>query len=72
MQLQQRKLNMSTAFHPERDGETERVNQTIQQYVRSYCTYQQGNWVLLLPFAEHVYNTSMSESIEASLFEINS
>ena len=71
MQLLQVKLNMSTAFHPERDGQTERVNQTQEQYLRSYCSYQQDDWVSLLPFAEHAYKTSTSESTKASPFEIN-
>jgi len=71
MQLLQVKLNLSTAFHPESDGQTERVNQTLEQYLRSYCSYQQDDWVWLLPCAEHAYNTSMSESTKASPFEIN-
>jgi len=72
MQLLQVKLNLSTAFHPESDGQTERVNQTLEQYLRSYCSYQQDNWISLLPFSEHAYNTSMSQSTKASPFEINS
>jgi len=71
MQLLQVKLHMSTAFHPESDGQTERDNQTMEQYLRSYCTYQQDDWVSLLPFAEHAYNTSTSESTKVSPFEIN-
>jgi len=71
IQLLQVKLNLSTAFHPESDGQSERVNQTLQQYLRSYCSYEQDDWVSLLPFPEHAYNTSMSESTKASPFEIN-
>ena len=71
MQLLQVKLNLSTAFQPETDGQTEWVNQTLEQYLRSYCSYQQDDWVSLLPFAEHAYNTSISESAKASPFEIN-
>ena len=64
------KLNLSTAFHPESDGQTERANQTLEQYLRSCCSYQQGDWVSLLPFAEQAYNTSISESTKASPFEV--
>jgi len=55
MQLLQVKLNLSTAFYPESDGQTERVNQTLEQYLRRYCSYQQDHWVSLLPFAERAY-----------------
>jgi len=71
MQLLQVKLNVSTAFHPETDGQTERVNQTLEQYLRSYCSYQQDDWVSLLPFAEYAYTISLSESAKASPFEVN-
>jgi len=53
MQLLQVKLNVSTACHPETDGQTERINQTLEQYLRSYCLYQQDDWVSLLPFVQH-------------------
>jgi len=71
MQLLQVKLNISTAFYPESDRQTEKVNQTLEQYLRSYCSYQQDDWVSVLPFADHAYNTSISESTKASPFEIN-
>jgi len=71
MQLLQGKLNVSTAFHPETDGQTEPVNQTLEQYLHSYSSYQQDDWVSLLPFAEHAYNISLSESAKASSFDIN-
>jgi len=62
---------LSTPFHPESDGQTEMVNQTLEQYLRSYCSYQQDDCVSRLPFTEHAYNTSMSESRKTSTFEIN-
>jgi len=71
MQLLQVKVNLCTAFHPESDRQTERVNQTLEQYLRSYCSYQQGDWVSLLPFAEYGDNTSMFESTKTSPLEIN-
>jgi len=70
MQLLQVKLNLSTSFHPVSDAQTARVNQTREQYLRSYCSYEQDDWVSLLPVAEHAYNTSMSESTKASPLEI--
>ena len=43
--------NRSTAYHPQSDGQTERVNQTLEQYLRIYCDYQQDDWHQLLPLA---------------------
>ena len=71
MELLQVKINMSTAFHLETDGQTERINQTLEQYIRSYCSYQQDDWASLLPLAKYAYNTSLSESSKVTPFEIN-
>ena len=49
---------LSTAFHPQTDGQTERQNQTLEQYLRAYGNYQQDDWVRLLPHAEFAYNNS--------------
>jgi hypothetical protein len=37
---------LSTAFHPEIDGKTERVNAMLEQYLRAYVTYLQDDWLL--------------------------
>ena len=50
-----------TAYHPETDSQTKWVNQILEQYLRVYITYQQVNWVNLLPLAEFAYN-NMSHS----------
>jgi len=71
MQLLQVKLNVSAVFHPETDGQTELVNQILEQYLRSYCSYQQGDGMSLLPFAENPFNISPSDSTKASPCEIN-
>jgi hypothetical protein len=52
------KQKMSTAFHPQTDGQTERTNQTLEQYLRAYVNYEQDNWIELLPLAQVAYNNS--------------
>jgi RNase H-like domain found in reverse transcriptase/Reverse transcriptase (RNA-dependent DNA polymerase)/Integrase zinc binding domain/Chromo (CHRromatin Organisation MOdifier) domain len=63
--------NLSTAFHPQSDGQTERVNQTLEQYLRAYCDYQQDNWTDLLNLAEFAYNNSSHASTHVSPFYAN-
>jgi len=48
-QLLSIKANLSTAYHPETVGKTERVNQILEQYLRIYINYQQDDWVDFLP-----------------------
>jgi hypothetical protein len=71
MELLNVDIRLSTAFHPQTDGQTERVNQVLEQYLRSYCSYQQDDWAELLPLAEHAYNSAVSESTKMSPFEAN-
>ena len=52
------KRNLSTAYHPQTDGQTEQVNQTLEQYLHIYINYQQDNWANLLPLAEFTYNNT--------------
>jgi hypothetical protein len=56
------KHKLSTSFHPQTDGQTERTNQTVEQYLRGYVNYSQDNWTTLLPLAEFVFNTSKGQS----------
>ena len=65
------KLNMSTPFHPQTDGQTERVNQVLEAYLRHYCNFMQDDWADLLHMAEYAYNTATSESTKMSPFEAN-
>ena len=62
---------LSTAFHLETDGQTERVNQTIEQYLRHYCSWKQDDWDELLPMAEFAYKSAKSETTGTSPFEAN-
>ena len=63
--------NRSTAYHPQSDGQTERVNQTLEQYLRIYCDYQQDDWHQLLPLAEFIYNNMQNASTRVSPFFAN-
>jgi len=65
------KNNSSTAYHPETDGQTERVNQILEQYIRLYVNYQQDNWRSLLPFAEFAYNNTPHSATGVSPFFAN-
>jgi len=65
------RLRPSTAFHPQTDGQTERINAILEQYLRGYCNYQQDNWSELLTMAEFSYNNSVSTSTQLSPFFAN-
>jgi len=65
------KGNRSTAYHPQSDGQTERTNQMMEQYLRVYCDYHQDDWSQLLPLAEFVYNNAKSASTGVSPFYAN-
>ncbi|KAJ1037221.1 hypothetical protein NDA10_005943 [Ustilago hordei] len=62
------KHSLSTAYHPQTDGQTERVNQVIEQYLRMYCNYEQNDWANLLVTAAFVYNNTVHNSIGVSPF----
>lgn len=53
---------LTTAFRPQVDGQTERMNQVLEQYLRCYINYEQNNWVEKLPTAQLSYNTATNES----------
>lgn len=62
------KQNMSTAFHQQTNGQAERTNATLEQYLRCYSNYQQDNWSQLLPLAEFSYNNSVHVSTNQTPF----
>lgn len=63
------KPNFSTAFRPQSDGQTERVNQTVETYLRSFANYDQSNWSNLIDLAEFSYNNSLHSSTHHTPFE---
>jgi len=62
------KLAMSTAFHPQTDGQTERNNRTLEQMLRNFVNYRQNNWDQYLTAAEFAYNNAKQASTGMSPF----
>jgi len=60
---------ISTAFHPQTDGQTQRINAIVKQYLRGYCNYQQDNWSELLTMAEFSYNNTISATLHITPFQ---
>lgn len=65
------KVKLSTAVHPQTDGQTERMNQSMEQYLICYVNYLQDNWRELLSFAEFAINNVPNASTGKPPFEIN-
>ena len=64
-------LHFTSGYHPEGDGQTERTNQTLEQYLRIYYNYQQDDWSNLLPLAEFTFNNAPSATTGVSPFFAN-
>ncbi|KAD6119252.1 hypothetical protein E3N88_10523 [Mikania micrantha] len=62
-------INISTAYHPQTDGETERTNQTLEDMLRSCVIDFGGSWDIHLPLVEFSYNNSYHTSIQCAPFE---
>mmetsp|Transcript_606 Transcript_606/g.749 ORF Transcript_606/g.749 Transcript_606/m.749 type:complete len:720 (-) Transcript_606:540-2699(-) len=63
-------LNMSTAYHPQSDGQTERTNRTLEQMLRMYVRPAQDDWDTYLPLIEYAYNSAVHETTHQTPFEI--
>jgi hypothetical protein len=63
------RLEFSTAFHPQTDGQTERVNQILEDMLRACALDYGSSWDENLPYAEFSYNNSYQSSIEMAPFE---
>ena len=59
---------MSTAYHPQTDGQSERWNQEIEAYLRMYCSRRRDDWVKWLPIAEFAFNSHKHSSTGYSPF----
>lgn len=61
----------SSGYHPQSDGQTERVNQILEQYLRCYVPAQQNKWVHWLSLAQFAYNNTTHSSTKVSPFVAN-
>jgi hypothetical protein len=59
---------LTSAYHPQTDGQTERQNQTLEQYLRCYCTLEQDDWALWISLAEFAYNDSTNATTDTTPF----
>src|SRR5712691_6795126 len=64
------KQNISTAYHPQTDGASERTNQSLEQYLRLYCGTQQNNWHSWLPLAQYTKNSWPSAMTKKTPFDL--
>lgn len=64
------KLHLSSAYHPQSDGQTERVNQCLEIYLRCFVHSVPSKWFAWLHLAEYWYNTSFHSAIQSSPFEV--
>ena len=62
---------LSTAYHPQMDGQMERINQELEQYLRVFIDYRQEQWPYWLGTAEFTYNNKIHVAIKTSLFKAN-
>jgi len=62
------KLASSTAWHPQTDGQTERVNQELDQYLRLFVNKWQDDWYDLLPMAEFQHNNHVHSATQQPPF----
>ena len=63
------KLNFSSAYHPQTDGQTERTNQILEDMLRAYALQYGTSWDKSLCYAEFSYNNSYQKSLKMAPFE---
>ena len=64
-------MKLSTAYHPQTDGQTERVNQELEQYLRVFINHRQEQWPDWLGMVEFTYNNKIHTATKTSPFKTN-
>ena len=62
---------LSMAYHPQTDGQIERINQELEQYLRVFIDHRQEQWLDWLGTAEFVYNNKVHTATKTLLFKAN-
>ena len=62
------KTKLSTAYHPQTDGQTERLNQEIEQYLWMFVSHRQNDWPEWIACAEFAYNNKVHTATQVSPF----
>ena len=62
---------LTTAYHPQTNGQVERMNQTLEQFLRAYINYEQNDWVQWLPIAQYAYNNGVYSATQVTPFYTN-
>ena len=65
------KTRLSTAFHPQTDGQTKRMNQELEQYLRFFVDYRQKDWPEWLALAEFAVNNKAHTATKVLPFMVN-
>jgi transposase InsO family protein len=63
-------LCFSSTYHPQTDGQTERVNQILEDMLRASAMQYERRWDKSLPYAEYSYDNNYQESLKTVLFEM--
>jgi hypothetical protein len=63
------RTRMSTAFHPQSDGQAEKANSIVERYLRTFCAGDEKGWDSLLPLAEFSYNSHTHKAHGFTPFE---
>ena len=65
------KWRLSTAFHPQTNGQTKHLNNTMEVYLWAFVNFEQNDWARLLPMVEFAYNNAKNASTDHTSFKLN-